>query len=227
MNIVITGASRGIGKAIAEKFMAENHRVLICSSNLSKLEELKSQFPSILTYVCDVSVKEEVLRFADFILQTFDTIDVLINNAGVFLPGKVHKEEAGVLETTMQTNLYSAYYLTQKLVPKMIAQKNGFIFNMCSVASIKAYPNGGSYSISKFALLGFSKCLREELKEYNIKVTSILPGATLTDSWSGTDLPENRFSKPSDIADLVFSITQLSSFSVVEEIIIRPQFGDI
>lgn len=227
MNIVITGASRGIGKAIAEKFMAEGHTVLICSSNAAKLEVLKAQFPSLITYVCDVSEKKQVLSFADFVIKTFDTIDVLINNAGVFLPGKVHDEEDGVLEKTIQTNLYSAYYLTQKLVPKMIVQKNGYIFNMCSVASFKAYPNGGSYSISKFALLGFSKCLREELKEFNIKVTSILPGATLTDSWSETNLPESRFSKSEDIAELIYSITQLSAFSVVEDVVIRPQLGDI
>ncbi len=136
-------------------------------------------------------------------------------------------EADGVLENTMQTNIYSAYYLTQQLVPAMIPHQSGHIFNMCSVASIKAYPNGGSYSISKFALLGFSKCLREELKEHHIKVTSILPGATLTDSWSGVDLPESRFSKPSDIAELIYSITQLSSLSVVEELVIRPQLGDI
>ena len=227
MNIVITGASRGIGKAIAEKFLSENHTVLICSSNETKLAELKIQFPSIITFVCDVSKKNEVVAFADFVLQNFESIDVLINNAGVFLPGKVHDEEDGILEKTMQTNLYSAYYLTQKLVPSMIAKRNGYIFNLCSVASIKAYPNGGSYSVSKFALLGFSKCLREELKEYNIKVTSILPGATLTDSWSGTDLPESRFSKSEDIADLIYSITQLSAFSVVEDLVIRPQLGDI
>ncbi len=227
MNIVITGASRGIGKAIAEKFLSENHTILICSSNETKLAELKIQFPSIITFVCDVSKKNEVVAFADFVLQNFESIDVLINNAGVFLPGKVHDEEDGILEKTMQTNLYSAYYLTQKLVPSMIAKRNGYIFNMCSVASIKAYPNSGSYSVSKFALLGFSKCLREELKEYNIKVTSILPGATLTDSWSGTDLPESRFSKSEDIADLIYSITQLSAFSVVEDLVIRPQLGDI
>ena len=191
------------------------------------MAELKIQFSSIITFVCDVSKKNEVVAFADFVLQNFESIDVLINNAGIFLPGKVHDEEDGILEKTMQTNLYSAYYLTQKLVPSMIANRNGYIFNMCSVASIKAYPNGGSYSVSKFALLGFSKCLREELKEYNIKVTSILPGATLTDSWSGTDLPESRFSKSEDIADLIYSITQLSAFSVVEDLVIRPQLGDI
>lgn len=227
MNIVITGASRGIGKAIAEKFTEENHKVIICSRDESKLNELKKLHPAILTFVCDVSKKEEISDFADFVLTTFSTVDVLINNAGIFLPGKINEENEDVLEKTLNTNLFSAYYLTKQLVPQFIKQQSGYIINMCSVASIKAYENGGSYSISKFALLGFSKTLREELKEHNIKVSSILPGATLTDSWHGTDLPESRFSKPEDIATLVYTITQLSAFSVVEDIVIRPQLGDI
>ncbi len=227
MNIVITGASRGIGKAIVEKFANEQHNVIVCSRDAAKLEELKNGNPNIITFVCDVSKKEEILQFGDFVLSKFSTIDVLINNAGIFLPGKITEEADGILEQTINTNLYSAYYLTKKLAHKFIHQKNGYIFNMCSVASIKAYENGGSYSISKFALLGFSKTLREELKPHNIKVTSILPGATLTDSWNGSDFPDSRFSKPEDIADLVYAITQLSAFSVVEEIIIRPQLGDI
>lgn len=227
MNIVITGASRGIGKAIVEKFAREHHRVIICSRDETKLAELKSEHAAITTFACDVSQKKEVERFGDFVLETFDKIDVLINNAGIFIPGKITEEEDGVLETTINTNLFSAYYLTRKLAPRFLQQKEGFIFNMCSVASIKAYENGGSYSISKFALLGFSKTLREELKPHNIKVTSIIPGATLTDSWQGTDLPESRFSKPEDIAELIYTITQLSSLTVVEEIVIRPQLGDI
>ena len=98
---------------------------------------------------------------------------------------------------------------------------------MCSIASIKAYPNGGSYAISKFALLGFSKVLREELKEFGIRVTAILPGATRTASWDGVELPDDRFMKVEDVADTIFSAYSLSSRSVVEEILIRPQLGDI
>ncbi|HMV13951.1 MAG TPA: SDR family oxidoreductase [Chitinophagales bacterium] len=227
MNIVITGASRGIGKSIAAKFFNNGHSVIVCSRDANKLRQLQIECPSILTFVCDVSVKKEIDNFADFVLSNFKTIDVLINNAGVFIPGKITEEEDDVLEKTLQSNVYSAYYLTKKLAPTFIRQASGYIINMCSIASIMAYENGGSYSISKFALLGFSKTLREELKPYNIKVTAILPGATLTDSWQGTDLPESRFSKPEDIAELVYTITQLSEFSVVEELIIRPQLGDI
>jgi short-subunit dehydrogenase len=227
MNIVITGASRGIGKAIAEKFAAHHHSVLVCSRNEKKLAELQQNHPTIAVFSCDMAVREDVRRFGRFVQSHFNKVDVLINNAGIFLPGKITEEEDGVLEQQIATNLYSAYYLTKEIVPAMLAEKTGFIFNMCSIASIKAYENGGSYSISKFALLGFSKTLREELKPYNIRVTSILPGATLTDSWGDTDLPEDRFSKPEDIADLVYAITQLSGNSVVEEIVIRPQLGDI
>src|SRR5690349_20420076 len=98
---------------------------------------------------------------------------------------------------------------------------------MCSIASFKAYANGGSYAISKFAMLGFSKGLREELTPFNIRVTAVMPGATKTASWEGTDLPDSRFMKVEDVADSVYAAYALSKRSVVEEIVIRPQLGDI
>jgi short-subunit dehydrogenase len=228
MNVVITGASRGIGRAIAIKFIQHQHTVIVCSRDQEKLKELQQEFPALITFACDMADKTEIKLFSAFVLKTFNKkIDLLVNNAGVFLPGKITEEDDGVLEQQMATNLYSAYYLTKQLAPAMIAEQSGFIVNMCSIASIMAYANGGSYAISKFALLGFSKSLREELKPHHIKVTAVLPGATLTDSWQGTSLPEERFSKPEDVADLLYAISQLSANSVVEEIIIRPQLGDI
>jgi short-subunit dehydrogenase len=110
-------------------------------------------------------------------------VDILINNAGIFTPGSIYNEEDGLLQSMIETNVYSAYHLTRCLVPKMIEAKQGHIFNMCSIASLNAYANGGSYSISKFALLGFSKNLREELKPHHIKVTAVSPGAVMSDSW--------------------------------------------
>lgn len=224
MNIVITGASRGIGKALADIFHQHGHRVVICSRDELKWDALPAE---IIKFKCDISIKSDVKDFAAFVLKTFDKVDVLINNGGVFIPRKLTEEDDSVLPHLIETNLYSAYFLTKALLPNFISNQNGFIFNMCSVASLQAYPSGGSYSISKFALLGFSKALREELKEYNIKVTSVLPGATYTDSWAETDLPKSRFGKAEDVAKLVYDITQLSSFSVVEDIVIRPQLGDI
>lgn len=227
MNVIITGASRGIGRSIALKFSESGHRVIVCSRNREKLQELQNLRPDILTFACDMSEKAEVLRFAEFCLSSFPHIDVLVNNAGIFISGNILDEAEGVLEDQIHTNLYSAYYLSRQLVPRMMEQRSGHIFNMCSVASLAAYPNGGSYTISKFALLGLSKTLREELKPYNVKVTSVMPGATLTDSWGNTDLPESRFIPSEDLATLIYTITQLSASTDVEEILVRPQPGDI
>ena len=109
----------------------------------------------------------------------------------------------------------------------MIQRREGHIFTMCSTASIMAYPNGGSYCIAKFALYGMTKVLREELKEHGLRVTAILPGATLTASWEGADLPAERFIRPDDVAEAVFGAWSLSPQAVIEELLIRPQLGDI
>lgn len=230
--IVISGISKGIGKALALKFLSQGYDVAGCARGKESLAALAveaKQFTNmrLYTFVADLSDKSQVLDFAAKVKNIGKTVEVLINNSGVFVPGQLYNEAEGVLEQQIQTNLYSAYHLTRALVPAMISNKEGHIFTMCSVASFMAYPNGGSYSISKFALYGFTKSLREELKPYNIRVTAIMPGATYTASWDGVDLPEERFIKASDVADTVWAAFSLSPNAVVEEIVIRPQLGDI
>lgn len=233
MNIIITGATKGIGKAIADKFAAQGFNLAVCSRHLDDLKSFKKEMQSkhpgieVLTKVADMRKKKDVLAFADFIKKNKWEIDVLVNNAGVFLPGEISQEEDGALELMMETNLYSAYHLTRALLPVMLQKGAGHIFNMCSIASLIAYPNGGSYSISKFALLGFSKVLREELKTKGIKVTSIMPGATWSASWAGVDLPESRLMQANDIAIAVWSAWTMSPSAVVEDIVVRPQLGDL
>ncbi len=232
MNIVITGASKGLGKAMAKQFAADGNTLFVCSRNevqLYKLvEEIMLEYPdcTVKAMPVDMSVKKEVTAFAEWILR-YAIPDIIVNNAGQFIPGAVHNEEDGVLEQMMQTNLYSAYYLTRALLPKMMEQKSGYVFNICSIASMQAYSNGGSYSISKFALLGFSKNLREELKPYGIKVSAVLPGAAYTDSWSGSGIDPERIMEADDVAKMVYSATTLSSRAVMEDIVLRPQLGDL
>lgn len=230
--IVVTGGTKGIGRAIVERFAKEKWNVITCARNLEDLNNLKKDVENefgeaIHVFKADLSKKEDVNAFAEEINHLNISIDVLVNNAGKYLPGLVHEEPEGTLEEMMDTNLYSAYHLSRKIVPKMKAQKNGHVFNVCSVASLIAYPNGGSYSISKFAMYGFSKALREEMKEYGVRVTSLMPGAVLTPSWDGVDLPNERFIKPEDIAETIYATYQLSERTVVEDIVIRPQLGDI
>lgn len=233
MNIVITGATKGIGKAIAVKFAQKGFNLALCARTSEDLEVLKKELAElnasieILIRATDLSKKNEAIDFATFIKSRWQRIDVLVNNTGVFSPGEIHKEEDGTLENTIETNLYSAYHLTRALLPAMLAHNSGHIFNMCSVASLYAYPNGGSYSISKFALLGFSKVLREELKDKGIKVTALIPGATWTESWAGSGVSPSRMMEAEDIASAVWGAYVMGPSAVVEEIILRPQLGDL
>jgi len=230
---VITGASQGMGKVIAEKLLHEGFSVAVCARNLEKLSGVARQwqidFPANKIVACraDLSKKEDVAVFADMVLAEFPVVDVLVNNAGTYLPGNLADEPDGLLETMIGTNLYSAYWLTRRLLPAMQRMSSGHIFNMCSVASLKAYPNGGAYSISKYALLGFSENLREELRTHAIKVTSICPGATFTPSWDGSGVEPARIMESADIASMLFSAWQLSPQANVDTIVMRPVKGDL
>lgn len=228
--LVVTGGTKGIGRAVIEKFLAHGFDIVTCARNpddLRLLEKSLSPNGKIYTFQADVSDRDQIRSFVDFVNGLNRVVDVLVNNAGYFVPGEIVSEPEGVLEDMMKANLFSAYHTTRGIVPVMKQNKSGHIFTICSIASIKAYANGGSYAITKFALLGFTKCLREELKEYGIRVTAVLPGATRTASWDGVDLPDERFMKAEDVADLIYASHALSSRSVVEEILIRPQLGDI
>jgi NADP-dependent 3-hydroxy acid dehydrogenase YdfG len=231
--IVISGASKGIGRAIAIAFAKKGHNIIACARNENNLIALKNELlainPSIAChyFVADLSQKNQVKSFVSFILSNTNAIDVLVNNAGVFLLGNIYDEDDENLETMINTNLYSAYYLTKGLLPSMMSNKKGHIFNISSIAGANAYKNGSSYSISKFAMQGLTKSLRNEMKDFGIRVTGVLPGATLTDSWAGVDLPEERFIDPNDVAQTIVDIYNLSDRTVVEEIVLRPQLGDI
>ena len=233
MKIVITGGSKGIGKAIALEFAKNGFDIAICGRNILSLESLKNEINNLNNNIkchifsCDVSIKSEIIAFGHFVIENLGVPDVIVNNAGVFIPGEIYNEEDGLLEKMIETYLYSAYYFTKTLLPQLMAQKRGQIFNIASIAGIKAYANGGSYSISKFALMGFSKNLREELKPFNIKVCAVLPGAVLTDAWGIIDFPEERLMPVEDIAKSIYDIYSLSDRTVVEEIILRPMLGDL
>ena len=231
--LVVTGGTRGIGKAIIERFAKSgSYDFVTCSRNVDDLKKLADAVGSdfgakVFTRKVDMSVKSEVMNFGTFIRELGRHVDVLVNNSGYFEPGEIINERDGALEDSIQANLFSAYHLTRRIVPLMREHKSGHIFNMCSVASIKAYPNGGSYAISKAALLGFSRCLRQEVMADGIRVTAVMPGATRTASWDGTDLPDSRFMKVEDVAEVVYTANSISEQSVIEEVLIRPILGDI
>lgn len=231
--ILVTGGTKGIGRAVIEQFAKEGFHIITCSRNEKDLQKLKLEieqnytFSKVFYQEADLSDRKSLQSFLDYVNKLNVKVDVLVNNSGLFVPGKITEEDDEALPFMIQTNLYSAYYLTKGIVPAMIRRRSGHIFNLCSTASITPYINGGSYCISKFAMYGMSQVLREELKEHNVRVTAILPGATLTASWEGVDLPPERFIKPEDVAMAMFSAYALSDNSVIEELLIRPQLGDL
>ena len=229
---IISGGTKGIGKSLVTAFAKLGYDIVTCSRNLNELEQLKQSIESehpVTVYIqqADMSTKEDANSFGDFALSLELSIAVLINNSGVFLPGEIHTEDENAFEIQLSTNVHSAYYLSRRIIPLMKSQGYGHVFNVCSTASNTAYTNGGSYCISKFAMYGMTKVLRQELKPFNIRVTGVLPGATLTASWDGTELPEDRFMPPEDVATMIVAGFQLSSRSVVEDIVMRPLLGDL
>jgi short-subunit dehydrogenase len=230
--IVVTGGSKGIGRAIIERFAKKGYNICTCGRDKQALDQLKmeieTKYQVAFHYrLADLSKRKDIDDFIWFVQFLDEPIEVLVNNAGYFVPGEISTEPDGTLENMLNINLLSAYHITRGLVGKMKEQRKGDIFTICSVASITAYPNGGSYCISKFALYGMTKVLRQELMPHRIRVIAVLPGATLTNSWAGTDLPPERFIKPEDVATAIFAAHALSPQAVVEELLIRPQLGDI
>ena len=229
---LITGATRGIGRAVAEGFAGAGFDVFAVARSSDQLAEMQQAFRSafpeqaLYTKAADLSQTEAAKALSSAAVALRRPIDVLVNNAGAFVPDSLLDKDA-LLPQQIATNLYSAYYLTKGLLPTFVAQGEGYIFNICSVASLQAYPGGASYCISKYALRGFSQVLRAELIQTGVRVSCVLPGAVLTDSWKGTKLPQSRFIRPEDIASALLSAYRMSPSATVEEILIRPQQGDI
>ena len=226
MNAVITGATKGIGRAIALKLAQSGYNLALCArteADLTKLQkELELIGVKVLVKVSDFSRKADVLSFIASVKSSFDKIDVVVNNAGVFLPATLLDESDEVFELQQNLNLNSAYYTAKEFGKIMRNQGCGHIFNICSVASKTVIENAGSYSVTKTAMLSLNNVLRKELAQYNVKVTAILPGSTLTASWGETTINPAKFVQPEDVANALHAILNLSSGANVDEIILTP-----
>lgn len=226
MNAIITGATKGIGKAIAIKLAQNGYNLAICARDETELQSFVAELQlfkvNIIGVVTDCSKKEQVIAFFDRIKAEMQTVNVLVNNVGVFLSGTILDEADEIFEQQQQLNVNAAYYLSKNIGKMMREAKSGHIFNICSIASKRVIENAGSYTVTKTALLSLNNVLRNELAEYNVKVTAILPGSTLTASWNGTEIPVETFVQPEDIANSLYSILNLSSGVNVDELILTP-----
>ena len=230
--IVVTGASQGIGAEIAKAFAkaAKNNVVLLLARSAQKLKEITATCQQLGAeahyFECDVTNDAQVKMIANKIITQWGAPQVLVNNAGLYQPSSF-ETSADEFRAQVDINLTSAFLVTQAFLPAMLAKKEGDIFFVCSIASLHAYPGSVAYCAAKHGLLGLARVLREETKQQGIRVTSVMPGATLTPAWDGVDLPLERFIPAEDIAKTIVDIYQLDRSTNVEEIIVRPRLGDI
>ena len=232
MVVLITGASQGIGAAVALAFAERpGSRLALVSRNEGKLEAVAEQCRTrdaeALVVPCDVTDDAAVDAMAARVHQRLGPPDVLVNNAGLFEPGGFLETSPEAFRRQVEVNAVSAFLVTRAFLPAMLERRSGRILMMGSVASVRGYPGGTAYGAAKHALLGLARSLREETKGTGVGVTTLLPGATLTPSWDGVDLPPDRFIPPEDIARVAVEVATLSVRSVVEEVLIRPAEGDL
>ncbi|MBB2144039.1 SDR family NAD(P)-dependent oxidoreductase [Pedobacter sp. LMG 31464] len=226
MNAVITGATKGIGKAIVLKLAQQGYNLAICARTETDLQLLKNELAQykvkVIAIKADMGNKDEIYNFCTEVKKIYPKIDVLVNNAGVFIPGSLLDEEDKTFEYQSMVNVNAPYYLSKYFGKMMREQRSGHIFNICSIASTQTIDNAGSYSVTKAAMLSLNNVLRKELSAYNVKVTAILPGSTLTASWAGTTISPDKFVQPEDIANSLYSILNLSNGVNVDEITLKP-----
>jgi short-subunit dehydrogenase len=232
-NAIITGATKGMGHAIAIAFAKEGVNLAVCSRNADDLrefeQELKIANPAIkvVAQLADGSVKEQLLSFAAAAEKELGFISIIVNNLGMFEPVSILDESDTAFDKQMNTNLMPAYHLYRFFGKKMIAAREGHIFSICSVAALDPIASAGTYSITKLALLGLSKVMQREMQPHGVKVTAVIPGSTLTNSWAGTTIDKNKFILPEDIASAIINISKMSVGANVEEIIIKPTTGQV
>ncbi|MEO6883991.1 MAG: SDR family oxidoreductase [Bacteroidia bacterium] len=228
MKALITGATKGIGREITFALAKKGYDLVLIARNENDLEELKyalnSQEPTrkVIIVSCDLSKKEEIKAMEILVKKEWKTLDVLINNAGIYKTGTATDEPDGNLESCIASNLYSAYHVTRAFADEMKKAGKGHIFNMCSVLSKHPRVDASAYTISKFALLGFNRVLCEDMRCFGVKVTAVLPGSTNTASWDGFNAPADEFVQPKDVANAIVNALEMSPSALAEEIIIKP-----
>jgi NAD(P)-dependent dehydrogenase (short-subunit alcohol dehydrogenase family) len=224
---VVTGGTKGIGFAIAEKLVLDGAKVYVCSrtrSDLEKAIEKLSQHGDVAGKLCDVRVEEQVKAVLESCEKNFGGVDILVNNAGMGVFGKTVEEiSPDEFRQTLETNLFGVYYACHHVIPMMKKRGGGYIFNISSLAGQNAHPKMAAYNASKFGLNGFSEALMQEVRHDNIKVSYICPGSVNT--YFGDDTPSDEKAwqlQPEDIAQVVTDLLAMNDRALPSKVEIRP-----
>lgn len=225
---VVTGASRGIGKAIALKMAHNGYNVIIYGRDKSRLQmvcdELKNAGSDSVYFSGDAADEQFVKTSVDQVVKMYGQIDHLINNAGIGIFKKFVDSELGDFKKQVDVNLFGVYNFTKAVINKMIERRSGSVINIASLAGKNSFVGGTMYSATKHALLGFSRSLMLEVREYNVRVAAICPGSVDTEfSTNGRLTPHKKnILHADDVADAVFSVIRMPVRALISEIDLRP-----
>lgn len=231
--VLITGASQGIGAAIALTFAREIRgvRLVLVARNARNLETVERGCRKLgataAAFACDVADGAAVAAMAAAVTKRFRAVDVLINNAGSFAMAPFAETSIEEFDRLIGANLRSAFLVTRAFLPAMLQRQSGDIFFMSSIAGLGAYPQSTAYCAAKFGVTGMAKVLRAETKDHGIRVSCVHPGATWSPSWENSGVKPARIMPAEDIARAFFDVYRLGRRTVVEEIVLRPQMGDL
>ncbi len=226
MTALVTGASRGIGLAIARRLAELGARLSLCARDATRLESaaaaLRNEGFEALAMVADVTHANEIQTLVDRTHRELGPIDILVNNAGIGRFGPAHQMSEADWEAVLDTNLKSVFLVTRAVAPGMIERKRGHIVNISSLAGKNAFANGGIYCASKWGLMGLTACMAEDLRAHNIRVSAICPGSVATDFSPHTGRDTSKLLQPDDVAHAVATLVTQAPQSFISEIDLRP-----
>jgi 3-oxoacyl-[acyl-carrier protein] reductase len=226
MTALVTGASRGIGLAIARRLAKLGARLSLCARDAARLEaanaELRADGFEALTMVADVTHANEIQNLVDRTHRELGPIEILINNAGIGRFGPAHQMTEADWDALLDTNLKSVFLVTRAVVPGMIERKRGQIVNISSLAGKNAFAGGGIYCASKWGMMGLTACMAEDLRAHGIRVSAICPGSVATDFSPHTGRDTSKLLQPDDVAHAVATLVTQAPQSFISEIDLRP-----
>lgn len=231
--ILITGASQGIGAALADVFAREvpGVRLALAARNAKNLAAVARACArhgaTAEAFVCDVGDEAAVAALHGAVTKRFGAVDVLINNAGAFAMAKFVDTTAAEFDRMIAVNLRSAFLVTRAFLPAMLRRKRGDVFFMSSIAGLGAYPQAAAYCAAKFGVTGLAQVVRAETKGTGVRVCCVHPGATWSPSWSASGVKPERIMPAEDVARAFLDVWRLGRRTVIEEIVLRPEQGDL
>ncbi|HEY6443060.1 MAG TPA: SDR family NAD(P)-dependent oxidoreductase [Candidatus Acidoferrales bacterium] len=223
---LVTGASRGIGRAIAQTLGRMGAMLSLCARDTQKLQsvrhDLEAEGARVLALSADVSRPEDIKSLVQTTERSLGSIEILVNNAGIghFAPIQESSEEDW--DATLDTNLKAVFLLSKAVAPGMISRRSGHIINIASLAGKNAFAGGSIYCASKWGLLGLTQCAAEDLRPYGIRVSAVCPGSVATDFSPHSGKDPGKMLQPEDVAHAVEMILTQAQQSFISEVLLRP-----